>query len=265
MARTTEVRYQVSPDVESLGHSAAKYLSEQIELAVQARGVARVALSGGKTPKRMLQVLSDPQLEYRRRVPWSAVEIYFVDERAVPPEDAESNYGMVRVALLDRVPIPAPQILRIQGELTPEAAAARYESEIRTRFRLEGAELPRFDVVALGMGEDGHTASLFPCSEAIDALGRIAVENQLPHKDIWRITLTWPVLNQAREVFFLISGADKADVLHRVLLGTFNPEQLPSQLIRPASGRLTMFLDTAAAALLPAIEADGSGRLERTQ
>jgi 6-phosphogluconolactonase len=234
-------------------------------LAVKARGVARVALSGGKTPKRMLEILSDPQLEYQQRVPWSAVEIYFVDERAVPPEHAESNYKMVREALLDRVPIPAAQVVRMQGELNPETAAARYESEIRMRFRLEGAEVPRFDIAALGMGEDGHTASLFPYSDAIDALGRIVAANQLPHKDIWRITLTWPVLNQAREVFFLISGADKAEVLHRVLLGTFDPEQLPSQLIRPASGRLTMFLDTAAATLLPATEADGSGTFERIQ
>jgi 6-phosphogluconolactonase len=132
-------------------------------------------------------------------------------------------------------------------------------------FRLEGAEIPRFDVVILGMGDEGHTGSLYPHTEAVDTLGRIVLANHVPQKNTWRITLSWPVLNQARDVFFLVQGSEKAKVLERVLKGPFDPENLPSQLIRPASGKLTMFLDSAAAALLPPPGADGVGILERTR
>jgi 6-phosphogluconolactonase len=152
---------------------------------------------------------------------------------------------------------------RIEGELEPEVAAARYESELRNSFRLEGAETPRFDLVALGMGDDGHTASLFPHTEAIHEMGRLAVANHVPQKDTWRITLTWPVINHANSVFFLIGGADKAEVLKEVLIGPRDPERLPSQLIWPASGILTLILDKAAAALLPPTDGDGCGVLER--
>jgi 6-phosphogluconolactonase len=265
MLQTIEVSYFAYPDSGSVAHQAALHLVERIELAVNERGIARVALSGGSTPRLMLELLADPASEFRSRVPWQQLEIYFVDERMVPPDDAESNYRMVRESLLDHVPVPPEQIMRIQGELDPEEAAAKYESQIRVRFRLDGAEVPRFDVVALGMGDDGHTASLFPHTKAIDALGRIAVANHVPQKNTWRITLTWPVINQARDVFFLIEGADKAEILKRVLLGPFEPELLPSQLIRPVSGKLTMILDSAVAALLPPPGADGCGRLMRTR
>jgi 6-phosphogluconolactonase len=180
----------------------------------------------------------------------------------VGPTDPESNYGMVKAALLDKVPLERSQIFRIEGELDPEEAAARYESAIRAAFRLEGAELPKFDMVSLGMGDDGHTASLFPHTAALHELGRIAVANRVPQKDTWRITLTWPVINQAQDVSFLIKGSNKAEVLRRVLLGEYDPETLPSQLIRPANGRLTLLLDTEAAALLPKPQADGTGTLE---
>ncbi|HVJ07110.1 MAG TPA: 6-phosphogluconolactonase [Acidisarcina sp.] len=265
MSRTTEVLYFVYPDADSLARHAALRLVEQIEQAVSARGMARIAISGGNTPRRMLELLADPKAEYRARVPWQSLELYFVDERTVPPDHAESNYRMVREALLDQVPLKPEQVVRMQGELDTEEAAAKYESQIRMRFRLEGAELPRFDVVTLGMGDDGHTASLFPHTEAIDALGRIAVANHVPQKDTWRITLTWPVINQARDVFFLIQGADKAAVLARVLQGPFDPESLPTQLIRPVSGKLTMLLDSTAAAQLPPPGAEGFGRLEKTR
>ena len=154
---------------------------------------------------------------------------------------------MTREAMLDHVPLKPEQIHRIEGELSPDAAAASYESELRSSFRLEGAESPRFDLVALGMGPDGHTASLFPNTEAIQELGRLAVANHVPQqKDSWRITLTWPVINHASSVFFLIAGTDKAAVLNEVLAGPHDPERLPSQLIWPASGILTLILDKAA-------------------
>jgi 6-phosphogluconolactonase len=173
---------------------------------------------------------------------------------------------MTREALLDQVPLRPEQIHRIEGELEPEVAAARYESELRNSFRLEGAESPRFDLIALGMGPDGHTASLFPHTDAIHEMSRLVVANHVPQqKQSWRITLTWPVINHASSVFFLIAGADKAAVLNEVLTGPRTPEQLPSQLIWPASGILTLILDQAAAALLPATDGEGRGFLERNR
>jgi 6-phosphogluconolactonase len=196
-------------------------------------------------------------------MPWESLDLYWVDERSVPPDNAESNYRMTREAMLDNVPLRAEQIHRIEGELNPEAAAARYESELRNSFRLEGAESPRFDLISLGMGPDGHTASLFPHTEAIHELGRLAVANHVPQMDTWRITLTWPVINHASSVFFLIAGQDKAPVLSEVLTGPRDPERLPSQLIWPSSGILTLILDKAAAALLPATNGEGCGCLEK--
>jgi 6-phosphogluconolactonase len=196
-------------------------------------------------------------------MPWDSLDLYWVDERAVPPEAADSNYRMTREALLDHVPLRPEQIHRIEGELDPELAANRYESELRNTFRIEGAESPRFDLVALGMGDDGHTASLFPHTEALREITRLVTANHVPQKDTWRITLTWPVIDHASSVFFLIAGEDKAAVLKEVLTGPRDPERLPSQLIWPASGILTFILDKAAAALLPATDGEGCGFLER--
>jgi 6-phosphogluconolactonase len=170
---------------------------------------------------------------------------------------------MTRETLLDRVPLGAYQIHRMEGELAPEEAAARYESELRNTFKLEGAERPRFDLIALGMGPDGHTASLFPHTLALHEMSRLVTANHVPQKDAWRITLTWPVINRANSVFFLIGGADKALILKEVLTGPKDVERLPSQLIRPASGILTLFLDKDAASLLPATDDDGCGWIER--
>jgi 6-phosphogluconolactonase len=170
---------------------------------------------------------------------------------------------MTREALLDHVPLRPDQIHRMEGELDPEVAASRYESELRNSFRLEGAQSPRFDLVELGMGLDGHTASLFPHTEAIHEISRLVTANHVPQMDAWRITLTWPVIDHASSVFFLIAGEDKAGILKEVLTGAHDPERLPSQLIWPASGILTLFLDKAAAALLPATDGEGCGVLER--
>jgi 6-phosphogluconolactonase len=196
---------------------------------------------------------------------WDRLEIYWVDERCVPPDDQQSNYRMTREALLDRTPLRAEQIHRMEGELEPEQAAARYEAELRDSFRLEGAELPRFDLVALGMGPDGHTASLFPHTEALHEMSRLVTANHVPQMDSWRITLTWPVINRANSVFFLISGADKAEILKEVLTGQRDVERLPSQLIRPVSGILTLILDKSAAAELPATDEEGCGFLEKNE
>jgi 6-phosphogluconolactonase len=263
MSRQLQIKYYVEPDPAALARHAAQYFVEMAGEAADAHGRARIAISGGSTPKAAFELLADPNQPWRARMPWSNLDLYWVDERAVPPNHSDSNYRMTREALLDHVPLRPEQIHRIEGELDPEIAAARYESELRSSFRLEGAEIPRFDLVALGMGSDGHTASLFPHTEALHESTRLAVANHLPQMDSWRITLTWPVINHARSVFFLISGSDKAAILREVLTGQRDPERLPSQLIWPSSGILTYILDKAAAALLPATNGQDSGVLVR--
>jgi 6-phosphogluconolactonase len=258
-----QLLYYVEPDAKALARRAAQYFVEMAGEAVAGRGRARIAISGGSTPKAAFEALADPNQPWRRRMPWDKLDLYWVDERAVPPDDAESNYRMTREALLDHVPLAPAQIHRMKGELDPEAAAAAYEHELRTSFRLEGAELPCFDLLALGLGDDGHTASLFPRTAALHEVDRLVVANHVPQKDTWRITLTWPVINCASSVFFLVEGAKKAAILHEVLTGERDPERLPSQLIWPSSGILTLILDKAAAALLPATDGEGCGVLER--
>lgn len=257
----TEAVYFVEGSAEALAQRTAVYIVDRTVEAVAARGRARIAVSGGNTPRRTFEMLAAEP--FRSRMPWDKLEIYWVDERAVPPDSPDSNYRMAKDALLGKIPMKPEQIFRIRGELDPEEAASKYESDIRGSFRLEGAQMPTFDLVALGMGPDGHTASLFPYTGALHETMRIAVANHvLSQKDAWRVTLTWPVINQGRHVFFLIEGEDKARVLEKVLLGNYNPEELPSQLVRPASGRITLLLDGAAARLLPKTEANSEGRLE---
>jgi 6-phosphogluconolactonase len=263
MAKKLKVEYCVLPDAAALAVRAAEQFTKAAEAAAVQRGQARIAISGGSTPKAAFQLLADPSQPWRDRMPWDKLNLYWVDERCVPPGDAESNYHMTREALLDHVPLKPEQVHRMEGELEPVVAAAKYESMLRNTFRLEGAESPRFDLVALGMGPDGHTASLFPHTEAIHEMGRLVTANHVPQKDTWRITLTWPVINNADSVFFMIGGADKAEVLREVVTGPRDPERLPSQLIWPSSGILTLILDQAASALLPATDGEGCGVLER--
>jgi 6-phosphogluconolactonase len=261
--RQLRIKYYVEPDAAALARRTAQYFVEMAGEAVADRGRARIAISGGSTPKAVFQLLADAHQPWRARMPWNKLDLFWVDERAVPPDHPDSNYRMTCEALLDHVPLQPNQIHRIPAELEPEVAAARYETELRNTFRLEGAESPRFDLVALGMGDDGHTASIFPHTEAIHEMSRLVTANHVPQKNSWRITLTWPVINHASSVFFLVAGADKAAILNEVLSGPCDLERLPSQLIWPASGILTLILDKAAAALLPATDGEGCGVLER--
>jgi 6-phosphogluconolactonase len=263
MASKLKIEYIVESDGAALAQRAAKQFVNVAEEAVAKRGRARIAISGGSTPKAAFQLLADPSEPFLKRMPWKDLDLYWVDERTVPPDNPDSNYRMTREAMLDHVPLKAEQVHRMEGELEPQVAAARYESLLRNTFRLEGAETPRFDLIALGMGDDGHTASLFPRTDAIHELGRLVTANQVPQKDTWRITLTWPVINQASSVFFLIGGKNKAELVKEVFTGPRDPERLPSQLIWPSSGILTLILDKDAAALLPAADAQGRGVFER--
>lgn len=265
MSVTTAVTYYVLPTAEELARAMAGQLFEAAQTAASARGVARIAISGGNTPKRTFELLADPGERWFSLFPWDKTELFWVDERCVPPDDKDSNYRMTRLAMLDKVPLAANRVFRMEGELDPAEAAARYEAAIRNRFRLEGAQLPVFDLVALGMGPDGHTASLFPHTEGLHELSRIVIPNHVLQKETWRVTLTSPVINEGRKVIFLIGGADKTEVLSQVLSDKYDPETWPSQLIQPKSGKLLMLLDQAAAAKLPAPDAAGHGHLEITR
>ncbi len=251
MARPVAVTYFVAATPAAVAAAAAELFTTCASSAVAARGRARIAISGGSTPKAMFALLADPSDTFVTRVPWESIDLYWVDERCVRPDEEESNYRMTNEALLSKVPLAGDRIHRMEGELDPEVAASRYESTLRNTFKLEGAETPTFDLILLGMGDDGHTASLFPHTEALDEMSRLVVANHVPQKETWRLTLTWPVINQGREVAFLIEGEAKAQVLHDVFLGPYDPETWPSQLIRPAGHKLTLLLDSAAASKLP--------------
>lgn len=235
-------------DAEALAQAAAESFVQHTTAAVAERGRALVALSGGSTPKRMGELLAgDP---YRDRVPWTKLDIFWGDERWVPESSPESNAGVARRTFLDQVPIPPDRIHPFPTDAdTPEAAAAAYETTLRSVFAVPSS-VPVFDLVLLGMGDDGHTASLFPGTAALGETGALAVANRVPQHDTVRLTLTYPVLNAGREVLFLIGGAGKATTLGAVLEGPERPEELPAQGIRPVPGRLTWLVDAEAAAKL---------------
>ena len=205
-----------------------------------------VALAGGNTPRRVYELLATEQFE--TQVEWSEVHLFFGDERCVPPEHPDSNYAMANEALMSKVPIPARNVHRIIGEGNPNQNALAYEDELRTYFT--GIAWPRFDLVLLGMGEDGHTASLFPNSAALKEMSRwvAATRNEQSGQD--RITLTVPVFNHARRIMFLVAGQKKAQRLREVLRSQPGSEQLPVQAITPIHGMLEWLVDAEAASLL---------------
>ncbi len=262
MANRLQVTYRVYKDPEALARAAAEHFAERVQQSVAKRSRARLAISGGSTPKATFSLLADPNEPYGREIPWDKVELFWVDERTVGPDNPDSNYRMTNEALLSKVALSPEHVHRMEGELDPEEAAAKYESLIRREFRLEGAEVPRFDVVWLGMGDDGHTASLFPHTEGVGEHGRIAFANHVPQKDTWRISLSAPVINEGLDVVFLIAGEDKAEPLERVFFGEYDPATTPTQLIQPKSGSLLFLLDEKAAAKLPKTGADGTGHVE---
>jgi 6-phosphogluconolactonase len=236
---------QIFADAAEVARAAALRFIEIARESIEARGRFSVALAGGSTPKRIYELLAGEDLS--RELDWSQVHIFFGDERAVPPDDAESNYRMANEALLSRVSLPEQNIHRMRGEGDAVANARLYEDELRGYF--DGEDWPRFDLVMLGMGDDGHTASLFPETRALDVRTAWVTANWVEKFEAFRVTLTAAAINHARHVMFIITGAGKAARLQEVLYGEREPHRLPSQLIQPHDGALVWFLDEAAAKL----------------
>ncbi len=232
------VEIQICADATDLALNAAQYFEHCSTDAIASRGLFNVVLSGGSTPKKMFQILRcNP---FTKRIDWKKTHIFWGDERDVCPDDPESNYRMANESLLMHVPIPKNNIHRIISELGAKCAAARYESKLRILFN---GQLPRFDLIFLGMGEDGHTASLFPFTEALYESTRWVVPNYLKLKNTWRVTLTAPAINESRNIVFLVSGESKMERLRQVLHGPYQPKVLPSQLIKPQNGNLIWMVD----------------------
>lgn len=236
---------RVYEDLEALSETAAALFTEEAQRAVAAHGRFDVLLSGGETPRRCYSLLAEEPL--RDAVPWPFVHIFWGDERWVPHDDPRSNFGMSREALLDRLPLGEGQIHPVPYQKSPEASAASYEAILRRHF---GDARPRFDLALLGLGEDGHTASLFPGSPVLDEQSRLVSAVSPSGQELHRVTVTVPVLNDASVVAFLVSGSAKAAALKAVLEGAREPRRLPAQLIQPSRGRLLWLVDRAAAASL---------------
>lgn len=215
--------------------------------AIRARGRFRMALSGGSTPRRVYELLATPA--FSSRVDWDRVDLFWGDERYVPADARDSNYHMTAQALLDQIPVSPANIHRVPTEISPASAAAgAYEAEIRKVFR-DAASVPQFDLIFLGLGSNGHTASLFPHSPALHESSRLVVADFVAEVNAWRISMSLPLLNHGSIVAFLIQGEEKAEVLRDVLVGPRDPERLPAQFIAP-QGKLLWMTDAGAATLV---------------
>lgn len=236
---------RVVPDAAAVHEAVAGSVVAHARAAIDARGRFTLALTGGATPRGAYALLAG-EPRFRDAVDWARVEAFFGDERCVPPDHPDSNYGMARDSLLSKVPIPPAQVHRMRGELPPPDAAALYEAELRALA--SGGEVPRLDLVLLGLGEDGHVASLFPGTAAVEERTRLVVASFVPHLDAWRITVTFPVLAAASAVLFLAEGERKAGAVAAVLRGEGGTgDGPPARRVRPASGAVTWILDRAAA------------------
>jgi 6-phosphogluconolactonase len=245
-----EQRIRVYPSRQELARAAARIFVECAREAVKARGRFTVALAGGSTPRDLYRSLADDQA-LREAVWWPAVHVFWGDERHVPPTDDDSNFRMAHEALVGRVPIPDRQVHRILAEgPDAETVAREYEDTIRAVFGLAGGEWPLFDLILLGMGEDGHTASLFPGSPAVHETGRLVVAPFVEKLAAWRISMTPPVFAHAREIAVLVAGAEKAQTLREVLESPLVPDRYPTQALRGSTGVVTWLVDAPAASAL---------------
>jgi len=240
---------QIYPDVAAIAQQAAGIFVNAAQQAVRERGIFRVAMAGGSTPKTLYALLvSEP---FRSQLPFDKMHLFFGDDRHVPPDHSDSNYRMVTENFTSKTPIKPEQVFRMKTELKDtERAALDYEQILKTQFALKPGELPRFDLMMLGMGNEGHTLSLFPGTTALRDNGRLVVRTWVGKLYTERITCTAPVANNSAAVLFMIAGADKAPALKAVLEGPYEPDQLPTQYIKPANGKLFFLVDSAAGGML---------------
>lgn len=244
---------RVLSDPDHLARAAAELFIRSAQAAIQDRGSFSVMLSGGSTPTALYRLLAEP--DSAAQISWKQVHVFWGDERCVPPDHPNSNYRLAHETLLGRVPLPTHHIHRIPAERAPAEAAAHYEADLVAHLRAAApGHLRLFDLTLLGLGEDGHTASLFPGSRALQETSRLVTADFIPSRNEWRVTLTVPALNYlSDQILFLASGADKAAALNRVLCGPFDPAALPAQAIRPLSGLVIWLVDAQAAKALPPI------------
>lgn len=244
----TEIELCIYKDRNALSRAAAEEFINCAREAVAARNRFVVALAGGETPRTLYELLASPDM--RGRVDWRRTHVFWGDERCVPPDDKDSNYRMAQTALLSKVSIPPENVHRIKAEREDEAASD-YEHELQKFFEANNGEMPRFDLVLLGMGADGHTASLFPGSSAVEERRRFVVATRSTTAPMNRISLTLPILNNARSCMFLVSGKEKAGVLQTIFAAEHTQEtNFPAQLVNPNDGRLLWLVDEAAGSLL---------------
>jgi 6-phosphogluconolactonase len=245
-----EREIRILADGAAIAKRAAQEFVQAAAAAVRDHGAFNVALAGGSTPKALYTLLAtDPSL--RSQVPWEKLHLFFGDERHVGPGDPDSNFRMATEAMISKVQLTKDQVVRIKGEYPDaEEAAREYEQALQSYFKLKLSEYPRFDLLFAGMGNEGHTLSLFPGTKALHADGRIVVRNWVGKLYTERITLTAPAASNAARILFMVTGADKAHALKAVLEGPFEPEQLPAQLLQPKDGKLLWLVDAAAGSML---------------
>jgi len=240
----------VSRDTESAYTLAAEMIVKLAQQAVETQGKFTLALSGGSTPKKLYELLASP--EWQPKFPWAKTEFFWSDERYVASSDPASNFHMTQAAMLSRVNLPAERVHRVPTEKPAEQAAELYEKEIRETVPAGPNGLPQFDLVLLGLGTNGHTASLFPYQPALHEKKWLVIAEHIEEVKMMRLTFSAPLINAAKQIVFLALGSDKAPVVRDVVVGVFDPERLPAQLVRPSQGKLTWILDPAAAEKLPA-------------
>lgn len=243
-----EVR--ILPDANAIARRAAEKIVEAAAAAVNEKGIFTISLAGGSTPKTLYNLLATDPV-FKSQMPWAKTQFFFGDERHAPPDDSESNFRMANESMLSKVALKPEQVIRIKGEYEEtEKAAKEYEQTLRAWFKLSDGQLPRFDVLLLGMGDEGHTLSLFPGTKALQDNGRLVMSNWIGKLYTERVTITAPVANHSALAIFMVTKADKALALKAVLEGRYEPEQLPSQLIQPKNGKLLWLVDTTAASKL---------------
>lgn len=234
---------KVAPDLNGIALEAAERIIGLSEQAIERNDRFSIVLAGGSTPKALYELLATDA--FATRIHWPKVMVYFGDERCVPPDHPDSNYRMARNALLSEVPIPGDNIYRIRGEIEPESAAIEYGQMLKEHFGDGGA-----DLVLLGMGDDGHTASLFPGTNALKETKHRCVSVYVERLKSWRVTMSAPFLNRAEDVIVMVAGTSKAGRVEQVLQGDVNPDQAPIRLIAPHSGKMTWLLDVGAAGMV---------------